>query len=123
LFDAGSVMTSLVTILRGPNGIVMGDASGQPGPGFMLDADERILGTVTASEIEVARGGGSMPKPDTRFTCVPANTKLVDVAGSYRTGGPIGVIDDTGRLVGSLEAGQILARIGAPGAAGVRHVF
>ena len=121
LFDAGSVMTSLVTILRGPDGIVLGDASGEPGPGFMLDADERILGTVTASEIELARGG-SMPRPDTRFTCVPAHTKLVDVAGSYRAGGTIGVTDDTGRLIGRLEAGQILAGIGAPSAAGVRHV-
>jgi glycine betaine/proline transport system ATP-binding protein len=87
----------------------------------MLDADERILGTVTASEIELARGG-AMPRPDSRFTCVPADTKLVDVAGSYRSGGAIGVIDDTGRLIGRLEAGQILAGIGAPGAAGARHV-
>ena len=125
LFDAGSVMTSLSAILRGPNGILMGDATGQPGPGFMLDADERILGTVTASEMEQARGGGTMPRPDTRFTCVPAHTKLVDVAGNYQhdmNGGPIGVIDDTGRLIGRLEAGQILARIGAAGAMGARHV-
>ena len=63
-----------------------------------------------------------MPRPDTRFTCVPAHTKLVDVAGSYRAGGAIGVTDDTGRLIGRLEAGQILAGIGAPSAAGVRHV-
>jgi glycine betaine/proline transport system ATP-binding protein len=125
LFDAGSVMTTLSAVLRGPNGILMGDATGQPGPGFMLDTDERILGTVTASEMEQARGGGSMPRPDTRFTCVPAHTKLVDVAGSYqqdKNGGPIGVIDDTGRLIGRLEAGQILARIGAAGATGARHV-
>ena len=88
---------------------------------FRSDADERILGTVTASGIELARGG-AMPQPDTRFTCVPAHTKLVDVASRYRAGGPIGVTDDAGRLIGRLEAGQILAGIGAPGAAGAHHV-
>ena len=56
---------------------------------------------------------------------IPLFAKLVDVAGSYqqdKNGGPIGVIDDTGRLIGRLEAGQILARIGAAGAMGARHV-
>ncbi|MFP3559563.1 glycine betaine/L-proline ABC transporter ATP-binding protein, partial [Paraburkholderia sp. SIMBA_049] len=117
-----SVMTSLVTVLSGPSGVLKSDASGRPGPGFLLDADERILGTVTADEIEQARGSGLMPRPDTRFICVRADTRLVDVAGRCNTGQAIGVIDDAGRLIGRLEAGQILARIGAHGAAGARHV-
>ena len=72
LFDAGSVMTSLVTILRGPDGIVLGDPSGEPGPGFMLDADDAHPRHVTASEIELARGGGAMPRPDTALrACLP----------------------------------------------------
>ena len=122
LFDAGSVMTSLVTVLSGPDGVLKGDVSGRPGPGFLLDADERILGTVTAAEIEQARGSGLLPRPDTRFTCVRADTRLVDVAGRCTTDQAIGVIDDAGRLIGRLEAGQILARIGAHSAVGARHV-
>jgi glycine betaine/proline transport system ATP-binding protein len=122
LFDAGSVMTSLVTVVSGPGGVLKGDVSGRPGPGFLLDAEERILGTVTAAEIEQARDSGLLPRPDTRFTCVRADTRLVDVAGRCTTDQAIGVVDDAGRLIGRLEAGQILARIGAHGAVGARHV-
>jgi len=122
LFDAGSVMTSLVEILRSPNRIVMGDPSGAPGVAFVLDADAQVLGTLSAEQIEVTRGGGALPQPEAGFTCVRADTRLVEVAGRCRADGPIGVVDNAGRLIGRLEVGQMLARIGASSATGGRHV-
>ncbi|HEY0253982.1 MAG TPA: hypothetical protein VGC41_20775, partial [Kofleriaceae bacterium] len=63
------------------------------------------------------------------FACVNAQTRLIDVAAQFGSADAIGVIDETGRLVGRLEAGQVLARIGATaqqsahqGTHGVRHV-
>ncbi|WP_133650295.1 quaternary amine ABC transporter ATP-binding protein [Paraburkholderia flava] len=127
LFDAGSVMTSLVEILRGPDRIVMGDASGAPGPAFVVDGDAQVIGTLSAAQLEAARGGAALPQPLPAggFTCVRSDMRLVDVAGRCGADGPIGVVDDAGRLVGRLEMGQMLARIGAAAAAdtnGGRHV-
>ncbi|GJD49350.1 Glycine betaine transport ATP-binding protein OpuAA [Methylobacterium crusticola] len=115
LFDARSVMAALATILRGQDRIVVGDASGEPGPGFLLDGEARVLGALSAAEVERARAGGPKPEPDGAFTCVPAGAKLVEVAGRYRPGEPIGVVDEAGRLVGLLGAREILARIAAGG--------
>ncbi|CAE6906206.1 Glycine betaine transport ATP-binding protein OpuAA [Paraburkholderia nemoris] len=122
LFDAGSVMTSLVEILRSRNRIVMGDPSGAPGPAFVLDADAQVLGTLSAAQIEAARNGSALPQPETGFTCVRADARLAEVAGSCRADCPIGVIDNAGRLIGRLEIGQMLARIGASSDVGGRHV-
>jgi glycine betaine/proline transport system ATP-binding protein len=118
LFDAGSVMTSLSIVAQGSGTIVMGDASGKAGPGFLLDGERRVLGTLSAADVERARGGGVVSAPGNRFACIPANTLLVDVARRYHAEEPIGVMDDTGQLVGHLDAAQILARIGASVASG-----
>jgi glycine betaine/proline transport system ATP-binding protein len=122
LFDAGSVMTALVEILRSDNRIVMGDPTGVPGPAFVLDADAQVLGTLSAAQIDAARDGSALPLPETGFTCVRTDTRLVEVAARCRADRPIGVVDDAGRLIGRLEVGQMLARIGAQAGVGARHV-
>ena len=47
------------------------------------------------------------------FICVPAEMKIVDVACRYRPGQSMGVLDESGRLIGQLDASTILAAIGA----------
>ncbi|WP_118184495.1 quaternary amine ABC transporter ATP-binding protein [Paraburkholderia phosphatilytica] len=122
LFDASSVMTSLAEILRRSGRVLMGDASGAPGPAFVLDTDARVLGALNAAEVEAVKGGASLPPLQAPFVSVRCDARLVDVAGRCGTEGPIAVVDDAGRLMGRLEVGQLLARIGAQSAAGGRHV-
>ncbi|WP_322010760.1 betaine/proline/choline family ABC transporter ATP-binding protein [Paraburkholderia sp. J12] len=126
LFDAASSMTALVPLVQGESWTVLGGASdghaADRGPGFVVDAHARVLGTITAAQIDSVRDGAALPELDGAFSCVPSHAKLIDVAGRFGGAPAIGVIDETGRLVGRLEAGQVLARIGAGGANGVRHV-
>lgn len=113
LFDARSVMTSLSAISNGPDGAVMGSAADGAQAGFLVDGDQRVVGLVSVATIAQARAGGTALKPNPEFICVPAETKLVDVANCYRPDQPIGVLDSSGRLIGLLEASKILAGIGA----------
>lgn len=113
LFDAGSVMSPLCAISNGPGGTVMGSTACGAQAGFLVDGDQRVLGLVSAAAIEDARASGAALKPHSDFICIPAETKLVDVANRYRPGQPIGVLDSSGRLIGLLEASLILAGIGA----------
>ncbi|VVE13562.1 proline/glycine betaine ABC transporter ATP-binding protein [Pandoraea morbifera] len=53
--------------------------------------------------------------------CVPADMRLVDVAARFKSDGPMGVTDDDGKLIGVLDVGQLLARIGATAGAGDHH--
>ena len=113
LFDAGSVMDKFETLLQVPQGIVVGSADAADGPGFVLDADSRVIGCLTASALRQARDLGAMGTPSSDFVCVNQGAKLVDVARSYRNGQPMGVVDETGKLVGLLGPEQILTCIAA----------
>jgi len=121
LFDARSVMTALSPIWRDSGRILMSASPTGQGAGFVLDADERVLGVLTSAEMAQACDGRTVPKPDTRFACVPATTRLVDVARQCSEGNPIGVTDNDGKLIGFLNASDVLARIGAGSGAEVHH--
>jgi glycine betaine/proline transport system ATP-binding protein len=120
LFDARSVMTALSPVWRDAGRILMGAGALGQGPGFMLDAEERVLGVLTGSEMAQACDG-HLPEPDRRFACVSATTRLVDVALQCSQGSPIGVTDGDGKLIGLLDARHVLARIGAGNGAEVHH--
>ncbi len=92
---------------RGTYGIVVGDAEG----GFLLDRQEQIVAALNEAEIATLQQTGELPAGHSPHLCVPEGAKLVDVARSYRAGRAMGVVDDSGRLVGLLGAEQILARI------------
>jgi len=109
LFDARSVMSEPATLWRGKDGIVVGEAAG--GPGFLLDGQERVMGSVSDAQIAHARQTGEAPALEPEHVCVAGSTKLVDVARHYRPGLPIGVVDEGGKLVGVLGVAQMLARI------------
>lgn len=119
LFDARSVMTSLAAQWQAPG--KAGMAIGEGAPGFVVDAQTRVVGTLSASQMAQARDGGASPEPNRQFVCVPADMRLVDVAARVRSDDPIGVTDDEGKLIGVLDVRQLLARIGAAAGAGVHH--
>lgn len=121
LFDARSVMTALSPVWQGAGRILMGAGRLGEGPGFVLDAEERVLGVLTGSEMARAFDGRALPEPDRRFACVAATTRLVDVAHQCSQGNPIGVTDGDGKLIGLLDARHVLARIGAASGAEVHH--
>ncbi|MEX3789534.1 glycine betaine/L-proline ABC transporter ATP-binding protein [Paraburkholderia sp. BR14374] len=121
LFDARSVMTVLSPVWRDAGRILMAASPLGQGPGFVLDAEERVLGVLTGSEMAQARDGRAIPEPDRRFACVSASTRLVDVAHQCGQGSPVGVTDTDGKLIGLLDASQVLARIGAGSGAEVHH--
>ncbi|EEA02285.1 glycine betaine/L-proline ABC transporter, ATPase subunit [Burkholderia sp. H160] len=121
LFDARSVMTALSPVWRDAGRILMAASPLGQGPGFVLDAEERVLGVLTGSEMAQARDGRAIPEPDRRFACVSASTRLVDVAHQCGQGSPIGVTDTDGKLIGLLDASHVLARIGAGSGAEVHH--
>ncbi|MBB5404628.1 quaternary amine ABC transporter ATP-binding protein [Paraburkholderia youngii] len=121
LFDARSVMTVLSPVWRDAGRILMAASPPGQGPGFVLDAEERVLGVLTGSEMAQARDGRAIPEPDRRFACVSASTRLVDVAHQCGQGSPVGVTDTDGKLIGLLDASHVLARIGAGSGAEVHH--
>lgn len=111
LFDARSVMTRLAPLWQGQDQILV--ASSADSPGFLLDAQARVLGTLDGSQVARTCRGEIAPEPNRQFTCVNASMRLVDVAGRCGGDQPIGVTDDDGKLIGVLDAKQILARISA----------
>jgi glycine betaine/proline transport system ATP-binding protein len=112
LFDARSVMSPIAVIADTPQGSVMGHADGGDLPGFLVDREQRVLGRFSADAVTRSRAGASGLKPESDFICVPSETKIVDVASRYRDGQPMGVVDESGRLIGLLDASRILAGIG-----------
>lgn len=107
LFDARSVMKAPAVLWRGPGGMVVGGTEG----GLLLDQQEHVVAGLNEAEIATLRQTGELPAGRSPYLCVPEGAKLVDVARSYRADRALGVVDDSGRLVGLLGAEQILARI------------
>ncbi|MEZ2408025.1 glycine betaine/proline transport system ATP-binding protein [Bosea sp. OAE752] len=107
LFDAHSVMKAPTVLWRGPNGIVVGGAGG----GLLLDQQEHVVAGLGEAQIATLKQTGELPAGRGPYLCVPEGARLVDVARSYRADHAMGVVDDSGKLVGLLGAEQILARI------------
>ena len=126
LFDARSVMRATAPILQSERGILVGDAAGAAGPGFVLDGEGRVVGALDSSALGRARDSGEMGTPSSDYVSVPDNAKLLEVARSYRDGRPIAVVDEDGRFVGTLGVDELLSRISSTSAktapAGDRHV-
>ncbi|MND46046.1 Glycine betaine transport ATP-binding protein OpuAA [compost metagenome] len=119
VFDAASVMTALTPVWRGEGRTLLGANS--QGPGFLVDGDQRLLGILSQQQVALACSGQQAPQPAAGFICVPSTARLVDVAPQCIGGQPVGVTDESGRLLGFLDAGHILARIGAAQGVEVRH--
>ncbi|POR47174.1 quaternary amine ABC transporter ATP-binding protein [Bosea psychrotolerans] len=125
LFDARSVMREAAPILRSERGILVGGAEAGD-PGFVLDGEGRILGALDGAALGHARQSGEIGTPSSDYVSVPENAKLIEVARSYRNGRPMAVIDEDGRLVGTLGVGELLSRMSSTSpktaSAGDRHV-
>ena len=123
LFDARLAMRPAETILQSEQGTLVSEAGGC---GFMVDGSGKVLGVLNASDLGRARAGGGIGPLSSDYVSVPPGAKLIEVARSYRDGRPIAVVDDDGRLIGSLGVDDILARIASTApraqAAGERHV-
>ncbi|ENB9663457.1 MULTISPECIES: quaternary amine ABC transporter ATP-binding protein [Pseudomonas] len=119
VFDAASVMTALTPVWRGEGRTLLGASN--LGPGFLVDGDQRLLGILSQQQVALACSGQQAPQPAAGFICVPSTARLVDVAPQCIGGQPVGVTDEAGRLLGFLDAGHILARIGAAQGVEVRH--
>ena len=119
VFDAGSVMTELAPLWQGDGHVLLGTAA--HGHGFLVDAGRRLVGTLDPQQVALVRDGQHTPRPGACVPCVASTTRLVEVAPHCLAGRPVGVTDDSGRLIGFLDAGHILANIGAGQGAEVRH--
>ena len=119
MFDAASVMTALTPVWRGEGRTLLGASN--LGPGFLVDGDQRLLGILSQQQVALACSGQQAPQPAAGVICVPSTARLVDVAPQCIGGQPVGVTDEAGRLLGFLDAGHILARIGAAQGVEVRH--
>ena len=119
VFDAASVMTALTPVWRGEGRTLLGASN--LGPGFLVDGDQRLLGVLSQQQVALTCSGQQPPQPAAGFICVPSTARLVDVAPQCIGGQPVGVTDEAGRLLGFLDAGHILARIGAAQGVEVRH--
>jgi len=108
LFDARSVMRAGEPILQSDRGTLVGEAGGT---GFVLDRDGKVLGMLDAKACGRARASGEIAAPSSDYVSVPPGAKLLEVARCYRDGFPIAVVDDHGKFMGSLGAGDILGRI------------
>ena len=114
LFDARSIMTAAHAVAQMPNGGIAGQFPASGEAAFVVDGNDRVLGAVSALDQLKANSGISISSLiSSDFIAVPANTKLVDVARVYRAGQPMAVIDDSGKLIGTLAAEQILSQIAA----------
>ncbi|WP_187277070.1 quaternary amine ABC transporter ATP-binding protein [Phyllobacterium endophyticum] len=114
LFDARSIMTAAQGISQTATGSVTTKFAATGEPVFIVDADNRILGALSPTDQRRVNGGTSPgPLLSGEYVTVPANAKLVDVARVYRSGQPMAVIDESGKLIGTLAAEQILSRIAA----------
>ena len=126
LFDARSVMRATAPILQSERGILVGDAAGVAGPGFVLDGEGRVLGALDSAALSHARQSGDIGMPSSDYVSVPGDAKLLEVARSYRDGRPIAVVDEDGRFVGTLGVDELLSRISSispkTASAGDRHV-
>jgi glycine betaine/proline transport system ATP-binding protein len=122
LFNAGFSMTSLVPLVRRSQFVVLGCENDTTGSAFVIDSEQRVLGVLPATKVGAVRDGGPLPALSPAFACVSTQTRLIDVAAQFTRAETVGVTDEMGRLVGRLEAGQILARIGGNVANGASYV-
>jgi glycine betaine/proline transport system ATP-binding protein len=114
LFDARSIMTAAQAVSQAPGGRIAGKFPASGDAAFVVDGDDRILGALSAVDQLKANSGAPIGSLiSSAYVAVPANAKLVDVARVYRTGQPMAVIDESGKLIGTLAAEQILSRIAA----------
>ena len=114
LFDARAVMKSTSIVMQaGDHRVVIDEAASAPA-GFVLCPENRVLGVLdSAAMLKVRNGSDPGEVMSSRFVCVPANAKLVEVARLLRGNQPVAVVEEGGRFVGTLESENVLECIGA----------
>ncbi len=123
LFDARSIMADALALTLSADGGATGGA--EASILFLVDTDRTLLGVLAGGDLVKVRQGApvrSLVSKD--YVAVAPDTKLIDVARVYQAGKPVAVVDDRGRLLGSLGPDEILAQIATrPEASGsARHV-
>jgi glycine betaine/proline transport system ATP-binding protein len=120
LFDARSAMEEIAPVTPAHANVLGGRAPG--GCAFVVDEQARVVGLLDRGALGLVRDGaapGALMSAE--FMTVSCNTKLIEVARNFRPGHPMAVLDEAGRLIGTLEAEQILAGIASmPAAAPLR---
>jgi len=112
LFDAWSTMSRPRTVasVSGGGSVVVGDVPDEIG--IVLDQTGRPLGSINAADIErLQKGIDAKQLTYGDVATVPGNATLLEVARKCRHGMALCVVDDVGRLVGTLLPTQILSRI------------
>jgi len=118
LFDAESVMTPLVPLWRHADRMILGQ---EGGTGFLVDAQCRAVGYLTAAQVEAVRHGALNPDPNQNVKTVRTTTKLVDAAAHCNSDEPVGVTDADGKLLGMLDGRALLSRIGTSSRSKTHH--
>jgi glycine betaine/proline transport system ATP-binding protein len=109
LFDASSIMKPVAPLIEADGMTIVGDGEGDS---FAIDAQAQILGTLTRAAVEkVKHGAAASSVLSDAFVVVNRSMKLIEVARRYRSGRPIAVVDEHGKLVGTLALEHIVARI------------
>ncbi|WP_315924027.1 glycine betaine/L-proline ABC transporter ATP-binding protein [Mesorhizobium sp. SP-1A] len=113
VFDAASIMSPVLPIVIGPNGLFTREGEPAPDGGFAVDPEGRLLGYCRTGDIEKLRVS---PRPHSLlsqdYVAVSGEDKLVEVAAHCRPERPVAVVDREGRFEGSIETSRILSRIG-----------
>lgn len=118
VYDAASIMSVAAPVIVGADGLVSFSTPPQGDQAFAIDGNGRILGVLAPEDRRGLKPGMRLSAaPSKNFVAVRAKDKLCDVASACRAGAPMVVLDEEGRLTGSIDPVQILARIGTPGAA------
>jgi glycine betaine/proline transport system ATP-binding protein len=111
LFDARSIMNQVTPIAEAQGWVIVGREAGEDAS-FVVDAEARIHGTLTRADLDKVRNGvPANSLMSQAFIAVSGSMKLIEVARRYQASRSIAVVDDQGRLIGTLAPEQILARI------------
>jgi glycine betaine/proline transport system ATP-binding protein len=111
LFDARSIMNQVTPIAEAQGWVIVGREAGESAS-FIVDAEARIHGTLTRADLDKVRNGVPVNSLMSQaFIAVSGSMKLIEVARRYQASRSIAVVDDQGRLIGTLAPEQILARI------------
>ncbi|MFZ5674746.1 MAG: quaternary amine ABC transporter ATP-binding protein [Pseudomonadota bacterium] len=117
VYDAASIMTATAPVVIGADGLVSFGRLPEGEQAFAIDPNGRILGVLSPEDRRDLRQGMRLSAaPSRNFVAVKGKDKLCDVASACRAGAAMAVLDDDGRLAGSIDPVQILARIGTPAA-------
>lgn len=109
LFDARAVMLPTDVIHSVGGHKVLSSSALSSGGGIVVDASNKIIGSLNAGGIsEVAAGRSPVEVMSNAYTVIPENSKLIDASRILGSAVHAAVVNPGGEVIGMLDAGNIL---------------